>query len=107
MNRVLDWLNSVSHRHPWRLVAISVLVAIVAGIMSSKLGFRGDFTELLPKSTSEVKDLKEIEDRAGGTGYLMVQVLGGSREERRAFAQEAAGAIEQRKDVVRFVGAAS
>ncbi len=103
MNRALDWLNSVSHRHPWRIVAISVLVAIIAGLMSSKLGFRGDFTELLPKSTSEVKDLKEIEDRAGGTGYLMVQVLGGSREERRAFAQEAAGAIEQRKDVVRFV----
>ena len=52
MNRVLDWLNSVSHRHPWRCVAVSVLVAILAGAMSSQLGFRCDFTELLPKSTS-------------------------------------------------------
>jgi uncharacterized protein len=103
MKRVLDWLVSVSLRHPWRIVAISVLVAIVAGGMSAQLGFRGDFTELLPKSTSEVKDLKEIEDRAGGTGYLMVQVLGETRDSRRAFAKEAAEAIEARKDVVRFV----
>ncbi|MDP3156049.1 MAG: MMPL family transporter [Archangium sp.] len=103
MKRVLDWLVSVSSRHPWRFVAISLVVAVVASAMSSQLGFRGDFTELLPKTTSEVKDLKEIEDRAGGTGYLMVQVLGDSRENRRAFAKEAAAVIEARKDVVRFV----
>ena len=103
MKRVLDWLVSVSLRHPWRFVAISIVAAIVAGAMSSQLGFRGDFTELLPKTTSEVKDLKEIEDRACGTGYLMVQVLGDTRENRRAFAKEAAAVIEARKDVVRFV----
>lgn len=103
MKRVLDWLVSVSSRHPWRFVAISLVVAIVASAMSAQLGFRGDFTELLPKTTSEVKDLKEIEDRAGGTGYLMVQVLGDTRENRRAFAKEAAAVIEARKDVVRFV----
>ena len=103
MKRVLDWLVSVSSRHPWRFVAISVVVALVASAMSAQLGFRGDFTELLPKTTSEVKDLKEIEDRAGGTGYLMVQVLGDTQESRRAFAKDAAAAIEAKKDVVRFV----
>lgn len=103
MKRVLDWLVSVSQRHPWRIVALSVMVAVAASAMSAQLGFRGDFTELLPKTTSEVKDLKEIEDRAGGTGYLMLQVLGDSQETRRAFAKDAAAAIEARKDVVRFV----
>ncbi len=103
MKRFLDWLVSVSSRRPWRLVALSVLVAVAAGVMSAQLGFRGDFTELLPKTTAEVKDLKEIEDRAGGTGYLMLQVLGDSQETRRAFARDAAAAIETRKDVVRFV----
>ena len=103
MKRALDWLVSASSRHPWRILALSVLVAITASVMSAQLGFRGDFPELLPKTTSEVKDLKEIEDRAGGTGYLMVQVLGDSKDTRRAFAQEAAAAIETRKDVVRFV----
>ncbi len=82
---------------------VSLIVAVAASVMSSRLGFRGDFTELLPASTAEVKDLKEIEDRAGGTGYLIVQVLGGTREERRAFARDAAAAIEAHKDVVRFV----
>ena len=65
MNRALDWLNSVSHRHPWRIVAISVLVAIVAGSMSSRLGFRGDFTELLPVSTSEVNTARTPTPRRG------------------------------------------
>ncbi|MFO0598599.1 MAG: MMPL family transporter [Myxococcaceae bacterium] len=103
MKRALDWLADVSGKHPWRVVAIAIVCAVVASVLSAQLGFRGDFTELLPKSTAEVKDLKEIEDRAGGTGYLVIQVLGGTREERRAFAKEAAALIEQRKDVVRFV----
>ena len=103
MKRFLDWFISASARHPWRIVAVSVIAAVVATAMSSRLGFRGDFTELLPATTAEVKDLKEIEDRAGGTGYLIVQVLGGAREDRRAFAKDAAAAIEAHKDVVRFV----
>ncbi len=103
MKRVLDWLISASARHPFRIVGLSLVVAVTASVMSSQLGFRGDFTELLPATTAEVKDLKEIEDRAGGTGYLIVQVVGGTVEERRAFAGEAAAAIEARKDVVRFV----
>ena len=64
----LDWLTAVSVRHPWRMVAISLVVAVVASALSSRLGFRGDFTELLPATTAEVRDLKEIEGRAGGTG---------------------------------------
>lgn len=103
MKRALDWLVTVSSRHPWRIVGLSLLTAVVASAMSARLGFRGDFTELLPASTAEVKDLKEIEDRAGGTGYLMLQVLGDTKETRRAFAAEAAAAIEAKKNVVRFV----
>lgn len=103
MKSLLDRLLSLSHLHPWRVVAVSLACAAVFGFMSSKLGFRGDFTELLPASTPEVKDLKEIEDRAGGTGYLILQVLGGDKAERRAFAKEAAEEIEKKKDVVRFV----
>ncbi|HUM11315.1 MAG TPA: MMPL family transporter [Myxococcaceae bacterium] len=103
MKRALDWLISVSVRHPWRMVAISLVLAVVASALSSRLGFRGDFTELLPATTPEVKDLKEIEGRAGGTGYLVVQVVGGTREHRRAFAQEAASAIAAHREVVRFV----
>ena len=103
MKRVLDWLVSASLHHPWRFVVTSVIAAIVASVMSAQLGFRGDFTELLPKTTPEVKDLKEIEDRAGGTGYLVLQVLGDSQDARRAFAKDAAEVIETRKDVVRFV----
>ena len=103
MTRALDWLVSASAKHPWRVLVLALICAAVAGTLSSRLGFRGDFTELLPDSTAEVKDLKEIEDRAGGTGYLVIQVTGGTREERRAFAAEAAAVIETKKDVVRFV----
>jgi uncharacterized protein len=101
--RLLDWLASASQAHPWRFVGAALLLAAVAGLMSAQLGFRADFTELLPDSAPEVKDLKEIENRAGGNGYLVLQVTGGTREARRAFAQEAAAVIEAKKDVVRFV----
>lgn len=103
MKSLLERLLNLSQLHPWRVLAVAALCAAVAGVMSSRLGFRGDMTELLPDSTPEVKDLKEIEDRAGGTGYLIVQVLGGAQQERREFAKQAASAIEARKDVVRFV----
>ncbi len=103
MKSKLDLLLSLSLHHPWRVLAVAAVLAVLAAIPQAWLGFRGDFTELLPDDTPEVKDLHEIEDRAGGTGYLMVQVLGGSRDERRAFAREASAAIEQHTDVVRFV----
>ena len=44
MKRVLDWLISVSSRHPWRFVAIAVVVAI-KGV--------GRFTEL---ATAEARE---------------------------------------------------
>lgn len=103
MKRALNWLVDASAQHPWRILAGALVAAVIATFMSAQLGFRGDFTELLPPSTPEVRDLKEIETRAGGTGYLIVQVVGGSQDERRAYAAEASAAIEARTDVVRFV----
>lgn len=103
MKRALDALVSASAHHPWRIVALSLVLALGTSVASARLGFRGDFTELLPRTTAEVKDLKEIEDRAGGTGYLIVQVTGGEQGARRAFAQDAAAAIEANKELVRFV----
>lgn len=103
MKRALNWLVDASARHPWRFLGAALVAAVIATYLSAQLGFRGDFTELLPPSTPEVRDLKEIEDRAGGTGYLIVQVLGGTQDQRRAFAKDAAAAIEAHPDVVRFV----
>lgn len=103
MKSLLDKLMSVSHSHPWRILSVALVIAAIAAALAARIGFRGDFTELLPDSTPEVKDLKEIEDRAGGTGYLIVQVLGGTQDERRAFAKEAAAAIEPHTEVVRYV----
>lgn len=103
MKRALDWLVEVSAKHPWRVMLLALVTAVVSGWLSSKVGFRGDMTEVLPDSTDEVRDLHEIEDRAGGTGYLILQVVGGSQDDRRAFAREAAPAIESLHEVVRFV----
>ncbi|PZR07687.1 MAG: hypothetical protein DI536_26625 [Archangium gephyra] len=103
MKSLLERLLNLSHRSPWQMLVVAAVCAAIFGFMSSKLGFRGDMLELLPDSTPEVKDLKEIEDRAGGTGYLIVQVVGGTKEQRRAFAKLAAADIEARKEVVRFV----
>jgi predicted RND superfamily exporter protein len=100
---LLKRLVDVSFRRPWLLVAIFVLVGAGAAYKSSQLGFRGDFIELLPESSAEVKDLRFVEARAGGGGYLVTQVTGGTPERRRAFANAFAPKMEESKELVRYV----
>ncbi len=94
---------AISHRHPWAIVAAFVVVGAVAGLLASRLAFRGDFVELLPEKSEEVRDLRFVEERAGGAGYFVVQVVGGTREQRQAFSREYAPRLEAHADLVRFV----
>jgi uncharacterized protein len=103
VNRFLTSLVRISYENPWRVALLGLVAMVVATGMSSQLGFRGDFTELLPAKTPEVKDLREIEKKAGGTGYLIIQVVGGTLESRREFAGKVSPEIEKNTEVVRFV----
>ncbi len=103
LSSALTALVDFSYRSPWLVVAAFVLIGAGATWLASSLQFRGDFIELLPENSEEVKDLRYVEQRAGGGGYLIVQVLGQTPEVRRAFASAYAAQLENEKELVRYV----
>jgi predicted RND superfamily exporter protein len=103
LRRTLTRLVEVSVTRPWVPLAIAGVVGAIALGMSSRLEFRGDFIELLPEKAPEVQDLRFVEKKAGGGGYLVVQVTGGDAATRRKFADAFAPRFEKETDVVRYV----
>jgi uncharacterized protein len=93
----------LSANQPWLVFAIALLVAFAGLAISSRLGFKGDFAELLPDDSREVRDLRAVEAKAGGGGYLVIQLLGGTAPQRRAAGAELAKALEAQPDLVRYV----
>lgn len=103
LRSTLTRLVDVSVTRPWLPLVVGGVVGLIALGMSSRLEFRGDFIELLPEKAPEVQDLRFVEKKAGGGGYLVVQVTGGDRDTRRGFADAFAKRFEQEKDVVSYV----
>lgn len=103
LTRLLRSLVRASFHSPWLVILALGVVGLGAGYTASKLAFRGDFIELLPESSDEVKDLRFVEARAGGGGYLVTQVLGGTAEQRRSFAAAVAPKLEEQRDLIRYV----
>ena len=103
LRRTLTRLVEVSVARPWVPLAIAGVVGAIAVGLSSRLEFRGDFIELLPEKAPEVQDLRFVEKKAGGGGYLVVQVTGGDAATRRKFADAFAPRFEKETDVVRYV----
>jgi len=77
------WL-SLSVLRPWPVLLGCLVFAAVSGLLASGLEFRGDFAELLPEDTDEVRDLPFVEGRSGGVGQPVGQGRGGDPEPRRA-----------------------
>lgn len=94
---------ALSHRRPLLVVLACLGFGGLCGALALGLEFRGDFTELLPQKAREVQDLRYVEARAGGGGYMVVQVTGGDREARRRFAEAWAPAMEKEKEMARYV----
>ncbi len=90
-------------RHPFLVIAVFLGLGGVSTAIASRLEFHGDFIELLPETSQEVKDLKYVEKKAGGGGYLIVQVTGAEKADRQKFAEALAPALEKKSDVIRYV----
>ncbi|MBL9037583.1 MAG: MMPL family transporter [Archangium sp.] len=103
LSKLVSAYVDFSFRTPWLVVAAFVAIGAAAAGLASTLEFRGDFIELLPEQSDEVKDLRFVEQRAGGGGYLVVQVRGLTREARREFGAAYAKALEAHPELVRYV----
>ncbi len=61
-------------RYRYRIVGASLVVALIAGWLASRLSVEADLSYLLPPSADSVRDLRVIEQRAQVFGTVMVAV---------------------------------
>lgn len=72
----------VRHRRSTLLALFATLAASVFG--ASRLELKLNYFELLPKDTREVLDLEFVSKKTGGQGYVIVELVKGTRDERIA-----------------------
>ena len=82
--RYATWIE----RHRIRIVALSLALAAVCGVLASRLSIRSDFSYLLPQSARSVKDLRAIERRARVIGTAMIAVQSANPQHREQAARE-------------------
>ncbi len=100
---LLTRLVNFSFTRPVLVFMVLLTLGGTFAFIASRLGFRGDFIELLPDSTREVQDLKIVQEMAGGGGYFVIRVRGDSKEGRRSYATALAARLEQQKEIVSYV----
>src|SRR5512146_2163796 len=76
--RYATWIE----RHRVRIVALSLALAAVCGVLASRLAIRSDFSYLLPQSARSVQDLRAIERRARVIGTAMIAVQSANPQHR-------------------------
>jgi predicted RND superfamily exporter protein len=62
------------HRHPKAVLVTALGLALLAGLASSRLGFRTSFAELLPDDDPGVVTLRATQKRMGDLTLLLVGV---------------------------------
>ncbi len=70
--RVLLRLGQLQARHSWWFILVAVLSAIPALWATLRLGFKADFTELLPDNKESVVEMRRVAKRLPGTSTLIV-----------------------------------
>ncbi|CAM3733798.1 RND family transporter [Corallococcus soli] len=84
---------------PWQVLLAVALVTVGAGLIASRLEFRGSFVELLPEGAPEVRDLTRVSEKAGGDGYLVLMAKGATPEALKRYAAELQARLEALPEV--------
>src|SRR6188474_1019280 len=99
IERLARALTRLSVDRPFLVVTLFLALFAVGGFFARKLELRLNYMELLPEDAPEVVDLKWVMKKAGTEGYLVVELGGGTREERLEVAPSLAQAIEELPEV--------
>jgi uncharacterized protein len=70
--RILIELGRLQARYPWRFLAAALLSLLPAIWATLGLGFKADFTELLPDNKESVIEMRKVAKRLPGTSTLIV-----------------------------------
>jgi uncharacterized protein len=99
IERLARALTRLSVDRPYLVVGLFLALFAVGGFTARRLELRLNYMELLPEDAPEVVDLKWVMKKAGTEGYLVVELAGGTREERLDVVPELAVAIEALPEV--------
>jgi predicted RND superfamily exporter protein len=88
LNRLATRWAGIVYRFPGTILIVSLTLAAIGGFLTSKIGIRSNFAELLPDNSPAVADLKKINARVGGMGELIVSVSGKNLPAMERFADD-------------------
>src|SRR5262245_32830325 len=75
-------------RYRWVVLSVSLVVAVAAGWLATKLPLYGDFSYLLPQTAPSVVQLHQLEQRVKNLGTVMVAVESADPKLRATAAQD-------------------
>ncbi len=90
------------HRRPVRALIFAALLTVIGGLLAARLTLNANLVDLLPSTFQSVQNIKKLEQRFGGIGWVTVVAEGSEPAELKRFARDIAPALEK-LDGVRFV----
>lgn len=91
MNRILRYLRplvKLNYKHPFSVLGISILLAVLSGYFALKLKIDTDIADLLPESYPSVQALEKLRDTIGGETPMEVAIKSPSFKDNKRFAQD-------------------
>ena len=92
----LGLMSRVLIRLRWPLALLSLVILVASSWYASSLSLRSDFSELLPQHFPSVIALKQILQKLGGVGNLIVVVEGDNIESNKAFVEKLAEQLKSK-----------
>ncbi len=92
--RLAHAVTLFSVRRPWWVCSLFVCLFTLGLWGAGKLELRLNYMELLPEDAPEVVDLKWVMQKAGTDGYLVIEIGGGTRDERLEIGPKVVSAVE-------------
>lgn len=91
MKNVLDFFKPIlkfNYSHPFWVVSISLLIAVLGGYYALQLKVDTDIASLLPEDNPNVMALEELSETVGGETEMQVVISSPSFEANKQFAEE-------------------
>src|SRR6056297_1905159 len=91
MEKILQFLRplvKLNYRHPFLVLAVSVIIAVISGYYALQLKVDTDIANLLPKKNEHVRALEKLQETVGGETAMEVAIKSPSFEDNKRFAQD-------------------
>lgn len=69
-------LTDLYLKHPWFMIAFSIILTVIAAFLAENLEMRVNFKDLLPEDNPVVQSYQEVQDRFGDASSLVVALEG-------------------------------